>query len=122
MWLNNWQLNAPKSCSVPTTPTCSPTRAINQALCEPGDTVLGMSVADGGHLTHGAKPSFSSKTYNAIHYGLDNATGEVDCAQVEALALEHKPKLIIAGFSAYSRIMVWLRWLVIPALYRLPMW
>ena len=63
--------------------------AVYQALCEPGDTVLGMSLADGGHLTHGAKPSFSGKTYNAIQYGLDNATGEVDYAQVEALALEH---------------------------------
>ncbi|OUS11066.1 serine hydroxymethyltransferase [Gammaproteobacteria bacterium 53_120_T64] len=83
--------------------------AVYQALCEPGDTVLGMSLADGGHLTHGAKPSFSGKTYNAIQYGLDNATGEVDYAQVEALALEHKPKMIIAGFSAYSRIMDWQR-------------
>lgn len=83
--------------------------AVYQALCEPGDTVLGMSLADGGHLTHGAKPSFSGKTYNAIQYGLDSATGEVDYAQVEALALEHKPKMIIAGFSAYSRIMDWQR-------------
>lgn len=83
--------------------------AVYQALCEPGDIVLGMSLADGGHLTHGAKPSFSGKTYNAIQYGLDNATGEVDYAQVEALALEHKPKMIIAGFSAYSRIMDWQR-------------
>jgi glycine hydroxymethyltransferase len=83
--------------------------AVFQALCEPGDTVLGMSLADGGHLTHGAKPSFSGKTYNAIQYGLDNATGEVDYAQVESLALEHKPKMIIAGFSAYSRVMDWQR-------------
>ncbi|MDF1830976.1 MAG: serine hydroxymethyltransferase [Porticoccaceae bacterium] len=83
--------------------------AVYQALCEPGDTVLGMSLADGGHLTHGAKPSFSGKTYNAIQYGLDGATGEVDYAQVEALALEHKPKMIIAGFSAYSRVMDWQR-------------
>ena len=83
--------------------------AVYQALCEPGDTVLGMSLADGGHLTHGAKPSFSGKTYNAVQYGLDNTTGEVDYAQVEALALEHKPKMIIAGFSAYSRIMDWQR-------------
>ena len=83
--------------------------AVYQALCEPGDTVLGMSLADGGHLTHGAKPSFSGKTYNAIQYGLDSATGEVDYAQVEALALEHKPKMIIAGFSAYSRVMDWQR-------------
>ena len=83
--------------------------AVYQALCEPGDTVLGMSLADGGHLTHGAKPNFSGKTYNAIQYGLDAATGEVDYAQVEALALEHKPKMIIAGFSAYSRVMDWQR-------------
>ncbi|MBV1930896.1 MAG: serine hydroxymethyltransferase, partial [Porticoccaceae bacterium] len=83
--------------------------AVYQALCEPGDTVLGMSLADGGHLTHGAKPNFSGKTYHAVQYGLDNATGEVDYAQVEALALEHKPKMIIAGFSAYSRVMDWQR-------------
>ena len=83
--------------------------AVYQALCEPGDTVLGMSLADGGHLTHGAKPNFSGKTYNAIQYGLDAATGEVDYAQVEALALEHRPKMIIAGFSAYSRVMDWQR-------------
>ena len=83
--------------------------AVYQALCEPGDTVLGMSLADGGHLTHGAKPNFSGKMYNAVQYGLDNATGEVDYAQVEALAFEHKPKMIIAGFSAYSRVMDWQR-------------
>ena len=83
--------------------------AVYQALCEPGDTVLGMSLADGGHLTHGAKPSFSGKTYNAVQYGLNNATGEVDYEQVEALALEHKPKMVIAGFSAYSRVMDWQR-------------
>ncbi len=83
--------------------------AVYQALCEPGDTVLGMSLADGGHLTHGAKPNFSGKIYNAIQYGLDAATGEVDYAQVEALALEHRPKMIIAGFSAYSRVMDWQR-------------
>ncbi|MFT5333642.1 MAG: glycine hydroxymethyltransferase [Halioglobus sp.] len=83
--------------------------AVFLALCAPGDTILGMSLADGGHLTHGAKPNFSGKTYNAIQYGLDPATGEVDYAQVEALALEHKPKMIIAGFSAYSRVMDWAR-------------
>ncbi len=83
--------------------------AVFLALVEPGDTILGMSLADGGHLTHGAKPNFSGKTYNAIQYGLDAETGEVDYAQVEALALEHKPKMIIAGFSAYSRIMDWAR-------------
>ena len=68
-----------------------------------------MSLADGGHLTHGAKPNFSGKHYNAVQYGLDNATGEVDYDQVEALALEHKPKMIIAGFSAYCRVMDWAR-------------
>ncbi len=83
--------------------------AVYLALCVPGDTVLGMSLADGGHLTHGAKPNFSGRMYNAIQYGLDAATGEVDYAQVEALALEHKPKMIVAGFSAYSQIMDWAR-------------
>jgi len=83
--------------------------AVFLALLKPGDTVLGMSLADGGHLTHGAKPNFSGKTYNAIQYGLNNDTGEVDYEQVEALALEHKPQMIIAGFSAYSQIMDWAR-------------
>ncbi|MEM8661481.1 MAG: serine hydroxymethyltransferase, partial [Pseudomonadota bacterium] len=83
--------------------------AVYQALCEPGDTVLGMSLADGGHLTHGASVNFSGKTYNAVQYGIDNATGEVDYDQVEALALEHKPKMVVAGFSAYSRILDWAR-------------
>jgi glycine hydroxymethyltransferase len=83
--------------------------AVYQALCQPGDTVLGMSLADGGHLTHGAKPNFSGKIYNAVQYGLKAATSEVDYDQVEALALEHKPTMIVAGFSAYSRIMDWQR-------------
>jgi glycine hydroxymethyltransferase len=83
--------------------------AVFQALISPGDTILGMSLADGGHLTHGAKPNFSGKHYHALQYGLDNATGEVDYAQVEALAREHQPKMIIAGFSAYSRVMDWAR-------------
>jgi glycine hydroxymethyltransferase len=83
--------------------------AVYLALCAAGDTILGMSLADGGHLTHGAKPSFSGKMYNAIQYGLNLETGEVDYEQVEALALEHKPKMIIAGFSAYSRVMDWAR-------------
>ena len=68
-----------------------------------------MSLADGGHLTHGAKPNFSGKMYNAVQYGLHAATGEVDYDQVEALAREHQPKMIVAGFSAYSRIMDWQR-------------
>ncbi len=83
--------------------------AVFLALCSPGDTILGMSLADGGHLTHGAKPNFSGKTYHAVQYGLNHQTGEVDYDQVEALALEHKPKMIIAGFSAYSQIMDWAR-------------
>jgi glycine hydroxymethyltransferase len=76
-------------------------------LLNAGDTVLGMSLAHGGHLTHGASVSFSGKTYNAVQYGLHPETGEIDMAQVEALALEHKPKMIIAGFSAYSGIINW---------------
>ena len=83
--------------------------AVYQALCQPGDTILGMSLADGGHLTHGAKPNFSGKAYNAVQYGLNPATGEVDYDQVEALARAHKPKMIVAGFSAYSRVMDWQR-------------
>ena len=83
--------------------------AVFQALVKPGDTILGMSLADGGHLTHGAKPSFSGKNYNAIQYGLDPDTGEIDYEQVETLAQEHKPKMIIAGFSAYSGIVDWQR-------------
>lgn len=83
--------------------------AVYMALLSPGDTVLGMSLAHGGHLTHGSKVSFSGKIYNAVQYGLDEATGEIDYAQVEALAKEHKPKMIIAGFSAYSRIVDWQR-------------
>lgn len=81
--------------------------AVYLALLEAGDTVLGMSLDAGGHLTHGAKPNFSGKVYNAIQYGLDSETGLIDYAQVEALALEHKPKMIIAGFSAYSGIVDW---------------
>jgi glycine hydroxymethyltransferase len=83
--------------------------AVYMALVNPGDTILGMSLSDGGHLTHGAKPNFSGKTYNAVQYGLNNATGEIDYDQVEALALEHKPKMIVAGFSAYSRVVDWAR-------------
>lgn len=81
--------------------------AVFLALLEAGDTVLGMSLAHGGHLTHGSHVSFSGKLYNAIQYGLDETTGEIDYAQVEALALEHKPKMIIGGFSAYSGIVDW---------------
>jgi glycine hydroxymethyltransferase len=83
--------------------------AVFMALCEAGDTVLGMSLAHGGHLTHGAKPNFSGKLYNAVQYGLDPATGEIDYVEVERLAKEHRPRMIIAGFSAYSRIVDWAR-------------
>lgn len=83
--------------------------AVFMALCKPGDTVLGMSLAHGGHLTHGSHVNFSGKIYNAVQYGLNAETGEIDYEQVEALALEHKPTMIIAGFSAYSRIVDWAR-------------
>ena len=83
--------------------------AVYMALCNPGDTILGMSLAHGGHLTHGAKPNFSGKLYNAIQYGLDPATGEIDYEEVERLAREHNPRMIIAGFSAYSRVVDWKR-------------
>ncbi|MGK0674674.1 MAG: serine hydroxymethyltransferase [Halothiobacillaceae bacterium] len=83
--------------------------AVFLALLQPGDTVLGMSLAHGGHLTHGAKVNFSGKSYNAVQYGLNPATGEIDYEQVEQLAHEHKPKMIIAGFSAYSRVIDWAR-------------
>jgi len=79
------------------------------ALLQPGDTILGMSLDAGGHLTHGAKPNFSGKIYNAVQYGLNNDTGEIDYAQVEALAKEHQPKMVVAGFSAYSRVVDWQR-------------
>ena len=83
--------------------------AVYMAVLKPGDTVLGMSLDAGGHLTHGAKPNFSGKMYNAIQYGLDNDTGLIDYDQVEKLAREHKPKMIVAGFSAYSQIVDWQR-------------
>ncbi|SEL25243.1 serine hydroxymethyltransferase [Acinetobacter sp. DSM 11652] len=83
--------------------------AVYLALLNPGDTVLGMSLAHGGHLTHGAKVSFSGKTYNAIQYGLNPETGEIDYDEVERLAVEHKPRMIVAGFSAYSQIVDWQR-------------
>jgi glycine hydroxymethyltransferase len=81
--------------------------AVYMALAEPGDTVLGMSLAHGGHLTHGAAVNFSGKLYNALQYGLDDENGEIDYDQVASLAKKNKPKLIVAGFSAYSRIVDW---------------
>ena len=81
--------------------------AVYLALLEAGDTVLGMSLADGGHLTHGASVNFSGRLYNAVQYGLEAVSGEVDYEQVAALAREHQPKMLVAGFSAYSRKMDW---------------
>jgi glycine hydroxymethyltransferase len=83
--------------------------AAYMALLEAGDTILGMSLAHGGHLTHGAKVNFSGRLYQAVQYGLNEATGEIDYDQVERLALECKPKMIVAGFSAYSRVVDWSR-------------
>ena len=84
--------------------------AVYLALLEPGDTILGMSLDAGGHLTHGAAPNFSGKTYKAVQYGLRNDTGEVDYEQIETLAREHQPKMIVGGFSAYSRKLDWQRY------------
>ncbi|WP_305417244.1 serine hydroxymethyltransferase [Photobacterium leiognathi] len=82
--------------------------AVYMALLNAGDTVLGMSLAHGGHLTHGSPVNFSGKLYNVIPYGIDE-NGQIDYAEVEALALEHKPKMIIGGFSAYSQVVDWKR-------------
>ncbi|HEY7865919.1 MAG TPA: serine hydroxymethyltransferase, partial [Psychromonas sp.] len=81
--------------------------SVYQALCAPGDTILGMSLAHGGHLTHGSHVSFSGKMYNAVQYGITPETGILDYAEIERLAVEHKPTMIIAGFSAYSGIVDW---------------
>jgi len=83
--------------------------AVYLALCQPGDTILGMSLADGGHLTHGSKVNFSGKIFNAVQYGLNPDTGELDYDQMEALAQQHKPRMVVAGFSAYSRVVDWER-------------
>ena len=83
--------------------------AVYMSLLTPGDTILGMSLSEGGHLTHGSKVNFSGKLYNSISYGLNNETGEIDYDQLERLALEHNPKMIVGGFSAYSRIADWQR-------------
>ena len=83
--------------------------AVFMALIQPHDTILGLSLADGGHLTHGAKPNFSGKIYNSVQYGLDPDTGIIDYDQIAELAREHKPKMIVAGFSAYSRVVDWAR-------------
>tara|TARA_B100002049_G_scaffold101772_1_gene75127 strand:- start:1724 stop:2977 length:1254 start_codon:yes stop_codon:yes gene_type:complete len=81
--------------------------AAYMAMMKPGETLLGMSLADGGHLTHGANVSSSGRIYNAVQYGLKSDTGEIDYDQVDRLAREHKPRVIVAGFSAYSRIVDW---------------
>ena len=83
--------------------------AVYLALCQPGDTIMGMSLAHGGHLTHGASVSVSGRLYNAVQYGLNADTGEIDYDAAEQLALEHEPRLIMTGFSAYSRRLDWQR-------------
>jgi glycine hydroxymethyltransferase len=83
--------------------------AVMMALLSPGDVILGMALPDGGHLTHGSKVNFSGKLYHSVAYGVDPNTGYIDYEQLELIALEHKPKLIIAGFSAYSRVLDWAR-------------
>ncbi|URL59163.1 serine hydroxymethyltransferase [Luteibacter flocculans] len=84
-------------------------QAVYFALLQPGDTILGMSLAHGGHLTHGAKVNLSGKIFNAVQYGIDPDTGLVNYDEVERLAVEHKPKMIVAGFSAYSQVLDWAR-------------
>ncbi len=84
-------------------------QAVFLALLQPGDTILGMDLSEGGHLTHGAKVNFSGKIFNAVHYGLDHSTGEIDYERMAELALEHRPRLLIGGFSAYSRVVDWAR-------------
>ena len=79
------------------------------ALAEPGDTILGMSLAEGGHLTHGSPVNFSGRIFRSVQYGLDAGSGEIDYGRVEALAREHRPRIIVAGFSAYSRVVDWAR-------------
>jgi glycine hydroxymethyltransferase len=83
------------------------------ALVQPGDPILGMSLDHGGHLTHGAKVNFSGKFFRAAQYGIRPESGEIDYAQVQRLAEEHRPKMIIAGFSAYSRVVDWARFATI---------
>ncbi len=84
-------------------------QAVFLALLQPGDTILGMDLSEGGHLTHGAKVNFSGKIFNAVHYGLDHATGLIDYDRMAELAEEHQPKMLIGGFSAYSKVVDWAR-------------
>src|ERR1700676_5580761 len=83
--------------------------AVYLAMLSPGDTILGMSLDHGGHLTHGAKVNFSGKLFKAVQYGIKSDSGEIDYDQVQSLAKEHRPKMIVAGFSAYSRVIDWAR-------------
>ena len=83
--------------------------AVYHALVNPGDTILGMSLSDGGHLTHGSKVNFSGKLFNAVQYGIDSQTGLIDYDNVQEMANEHQPKMIVAGFSAYSQVVDWAR-------------
>lgn len=83
--------------------------AVYFALLQPGDTIMGMSLAHGGHLTHGSPVNFSGKLFHAVQYGIDDQSGEIDYDQVAAMAKEHQPKMIVAGFSAYSRVVDWQR-------------
>lgn len=83
--------------------------AVYHALVDPGDTILGMSLSDGGHLTHGSKVNFSGKLFNAVQYGIDSQTGLIDYDNVQEMANEHQPKMIVAGFSAYSQVVDWAR-------------
>ena len=84
-------------------------QAVYLALLKPGDTILGMDLSEGGHLTHGSPVNFSGKVFNAIHYGLNHDTGEIDYERMAELAREHQPKMLIGGFSAYSRVVDWAR-------------
>jgi len=84
-------------------------QAVYLALLKPGDTILGMDLSEGGHLTHGAKVNFSGKIFNAVHYGLNHDTGEIDYDRMAELAAEHRPKMLVGGFSAYSRVVDWAR-------------
>jgi glycine hydroxymethyltransferase len=83
--------------------------AVYLAMLTPGDTILGMSLDHGGHLTHGAKVNFSGKLFKAVQYGIKSDSGEIDYDQVASLAQEHRPKMVVAGFSAYSRVVDWAR-------------
>jgi len=83
--------------------------AVYLALLQPGDTILGMSLAHGGHLTHGSPVNFSGKIFHSVQYGISDTTGEIEYDKVEQMAIEHKPKMIVAGFSAYSRVVDWQR-------------